>query len=278
MNDAGQTSSIEDRGGIGGISWLLVPFRGHSVVQRGPHELLAMCAVWISNRWKKARKKFQSLEVRRRGCAPQPPCLRASVVRVRRWALLPVVVCLLGCTAREEIAAPGSPLYARAVDESVAEQNKGDGGDEQAEVAGQRKASLPPTAKDVAILGFIRNDQAARGASTTNKAVYVYWLESTSQFTRTPPTALRGEGGGGDYFVFWSEDQKKFMQVPLKRGAPVKKQVNAAYQLVLSRADENFYVYWCPSCKACHKEIWHLAETDDQVPVPSSKPAAGTAH
>ena len=42
------------------------------------------------------------------------------------WCIIPLVVFLHGCTAHEESAAPGSPLYTTVIDQSVNEQNNRD--------------------------------------------------------------------------------------------------------------------------------------------------------
>jgi hypothetical protein len=169
-------------------------------------------------------------------------------------------------------------LYQKTVVQALEEQNKGDA------AAGEDRGALQPATrkavndKDAAIREFIRRDRLLPGANAPN-SVYVYWTEEFGEFRTDPPAPGAGPGAMENArFVFWADQEKMFMQSPLAKGEALKGSLQAGWWFVLARDAQASYVFWCDTCKMCHKEGWSLSDSADLAPVTIARPAVHLDH
>lgn len=190
------------------------------------------------------------------------------------WMAPLVAACLVGCSASDEIAGPGSPLYATAVQSSIEEQNKGAAVGEAGQNAATSAVVRKVSQKDVSLMESVRRERAAVVATGGVQTVCIYWTEDSGEFRRDPPG-----GGKGDqeYYVFWSGEQKRFLQVPVALSAGHRARVPKGWGVVLSGRDRNIYVYWCDVCKKAHKQLWQLQDTPEPAAIAISELATPEA-
>ena len=108
----------------------------------------------------------------------------------------PAILLLHGCTAREENAGPGSPLYSVAVMKAVEEQSKGRGRGPEGGRPDQQKAPSVATKTDRAILDFIKTKQPLDGGRIgvpdDLDAAVVFLLGPDSKFVTGQVLAVDG--------------------------------------------------------------------------------------
>ena len=73
--------------------------------------------------------------------------------------------------------------------------------------------------------------------------------------------------GPETYFIFLSNQDKNFKQIPIAKRKTIQHETNKGWGIVLSRNENNVYVYWCNNHQQPHKKIWQIQKAPDQLPM-----------